>query len=166
VTWAHNSVVDVLQIRFRGDPSLPGERIPVKGTPASVPPNADIPHHWKDVLGLRLGGDYVVLPARLALRAGVFFETKGQDDEWLNPDFHLGEKIGVSGGGTVRVGPVDISLAYQHTFFGALDNGGKGKVKALSGAANAPGYRSYQSVNGGRLESSLNEIALGGTVRF
>jgi long-chain fatty acid transport protein len=166
ITYANNSAMDVMEIRFRGDPSVPGARIPVKGTPAYVPTNADIPHHWKDVLGLRLGGDFVVLPARLALRAGAFFETKGQDDEWLNPDFHLGERIGVSGGGTVRVGPVDISLAYQHTFFGALDNEGKGSLKALSGAATAPDGRSYQTVNGGKLESSLNEIALGATLRF
>jgi len=166
ITYANNSVMDVLEVRFRGDPSVPGAKIPVKGTSATVPTNADIPHHWKDVLGFRLGGDFVVLQTRLALRAGAFFETKGQSDEWLHPDFHLGEKIGVGGGGTVRVGPVDISLAYQHTFFGTLDNGGKGSIKALSGSATAPGGRSYQAVNGGKLESSLNEIALGGTLRF
>ena len=58
-----------------------------------------------------------------------------------------------------------MSAAYQHTFFGALDNGGKGALKAISGDKSTD-YRSRQSVNGGRLESSLNEFGLAGTVRF
>jgi hypothetical protein len=158
-TWANNSAVDTVEIRFQPD-------VPVAGTSNGfVPVNGDIPHEWKDVLGVRLGGDFVVLPGRLALRAGGFFETKGQDDEYLNLDFHMGTKGGISGGATVRVGPVDVSAAYQHTFYGALDNGGRGAVPALSGDAST-GFRSRQFVNGGRLESSLNEVALGGTLRF
>jgi len=162
-TWAHNSVVDNLEVRFD-----PGIRVNVPGgAPAEVPPNADIPHNWKDVLGVRLGGDYVVIPGFIALRAGGFFETNGQDATYLNPDFHGGYRVGVGGGGTVRIGPVDVSLAYQHTFFETLDNGGDGRVKALSGDATpALGFRSRQTVNGGRLESSLNEVVLGGTYRF
>lgn len=158
-TWANNSAVDIVELRFEPN-------VPVAGTSNGfVPTNGDIPHEWKDVLGVRLGGDVVVLPGRLALRAGGFFETKGQDDEYLNLDFHMGMKAGVSGGATVRLGPVDVSAAYQHTFYGALDNGGKGAVRALSGDAST-GFRSRQFVNGGRLESSLNEVALGGSVRF
>jgi long-chain fatty acid transport protein len=158
-TWANNSAVDTIEIRFQPD-------VPVNGTSNGfVPVNSDIPHAWKDVLGVRLGGDFVVLPGRLALRAGGFFETKGQDDQYLNLDFHMGTKAGVSGGATVRLGPVDVSAAYQHTFYGDLDNGGRGAVPALSGDAST-GYRSRQFVNGGRLESSLNEVVLGGTLRF
>ncbi|MGK4001663.1 hypothetical protein WMF31_03485 [Sorangium sp. So ce1036] len=158
-TWANNSAVDAIEVRFR-------EGIPVRGTVVGlVPPNADVPHRWKDVMGVRLGGDFVALRDLLALRAGGFFETKGQDDADLNLDFHLGYRVGVGGGVTVRVGPVDVSAAFQHTFFGALDNGGRGNIKAVSGAATA-GYRSLQSVNGGRFESSLNEFGLSGTMRF
>ena len=159
-TWAHNSAIDNLELRFRNTPP-----IPVKGTPGTIPANADVPHQWKDTVGVRLGGDFVVLPSLLALRAGGFYETKAQDDEYLNLDFHAGWKLGLGGGGTVRVGPVDISAAFQHTFFGAIDNGGKGKLKALSGDVST-GSRSQQIVNGGKLTSSLNEVALGGTLRF
>jgi hypothetical protein len=130
-----------------------------------VPTNADIPHNWKDVVGVRVGGDFVVLPSLLALRAGGFFESKGQEDAYLNLDFDLGWKVGVGGGATVRVGPVDVSAAFQHTFYGALDNGGKGNIKTLSGSATT-GFRSVQTVNGGRLETSLNEFGLSGTLRF
>ncbi len=185
LTWAHNSAVDAVELRFLGDPDIGGQQIHVNGTPGNVPTNGDVPHEWKDVLGVRLGGDYVVLPNTLALRAGGFFETKGQDDEYLNLDFHVGSKVGLGGGATVRIGPIDVSVAYQHTFFGDIDNGGKGCVAGLSGDAspeqkdssntcgkNSDGTRTYgpfrtrQAVNGGKLTSSMNEVALGGTLRF
>lgn len=157
-TWAHNSVVDNLELRFK-----PG--VAIKGTPGYAPENADVAHEWRDVFGVRLGGDFVVLPGRLAVRAGAFYESKGQDDKYLNVDFHLGHRIGVAGGATVRLGPVDLAAAYQHTFFGTLDNGGQGLLKAISGDR-ASGFRSQQAVNGGKLESSLNEFGLSGTLRF
>ena len=172
LTWANNSAVDAIEIRFgpeacRYDPTCTSSNIPVKGTPGSVPVNGDVPHHWKDVLGVRVGSDVTVLPGRLALRGGSFFESKGVDDKYLNIDFHLGWRLGFSGGGTVRVGPVDLSVAYQHVFYGTLDNKGDGALKALSGDG-SPGldYRSRQNVNGGSFGSSLNELALGGTLRF
>lgn len=157
-TWANNSAVDALEIRFKPN-------IPVRDTPGFLPENADVPHEWRDVFGVRVGGDFVVLPSLLSLRAGGFYETKGQDDAYLNLDFHLGWRAGLGGGATVRLGPVDVSVAYQHTFYGALDNGGEGVVKALSGDANS-GFRSVQAVNGGRLESNLNELGLSATLRF
>lgn len=159
LTWSNNSALDAVEVRFK-------EGIPVRGTDVGfVPQNADIPHGWRDVLGVRVGGDVVVLPSLLAFRAGGFYETKGQDDEYLNLDFHVGWRAGMAAGATVRLGPVDVSVAYQHTLFGSLDNGGEGAVKALSGDAST-GFRSVQSVNGGRLESSLDEVALGATLRF
>jgi hypothetical protein len=159
LTWSNNSALEAIEVRFR-------EGIAVRGTAVGfVPLNADVPHTWRDVVGARLGGDFVALPGLLAVRAGGFFESKGQDDADLNLDFDLGWRVGGGGGATVRVGPVDLSAAFQHTFFGALDNGGKGRIKAVSGYA-PNGFRSIQSVNGGRLESSLNEFGVSGTVRF
>ncbi len=157
VTWANNSAVQDIIIQF--DPG-----IAVKGTPGTVPVDGNIPHDWRDVLGVRLGGDVTAIPNLLALRAGGFFESKGQRDELLNLDFHMGWKAGVGGGATVRVWQVDIHAAYQHVFYGTLDNGGDGELKALSGEA--PTFRSVQPVNGGKFEQSLNEIGLGATARF
>jgi long-subunit fatty acid transport protein len=158
LTWANNSAVDNILLRF--DPG-----IAVKGTPGEVPQNGDIPHEWDDVLGVRLGSDVTVLPNLLGLRAGGFFESKGQDDAYLNLDFHMGWKAGVSAGGVVRLGPVDLDVAYAHVFYGTLDNGGNGAVRALSGDATTD-YRSQQAINGGRFSQSLDEVALGGTLRF
>jgi long-chain fatty acid transport protein len=173
-TWANNSSVQDIELRFRGPEAsggIGGAQIPINGVCATcfVPPNGDIAHKWKDVFGARLGGDVVILPNRLALRAGGWVESRLQDDAYLNLDFPGGMKGGVAGGATVRIGPVDISAAYQHTFYATMDNGGNGELKALSGDSSAalnPQYRSQQIVNGGKLSTVLNEVALGGTIRF
>jgi long-chain fatty acid transport protein len=159
LSWTHNSALDTIEVRFR-----PG--IPINGAPGgTVPENADVPNRWKETLGARLGGEWIAIPQLLAVRAGGFFESEGQDDENLNLDFHLGARIGVGAGATVRVGPVDVTAAYQHTFFLPLDNEGQGTVRGLSGDATT-GFRTRQAINGGRETSSLDEIALGATLHF
>jgi len=181
-TWANNSSVQDIELTFK-----PGIVIPQTGG-GMVPKNGNIPHNWKDVFGVRLGGDVVVIPNRLTLRTGGFFETQGQDAKYLQLDFDLAWRAGVGGGATVRIGPVDVSVGYQHTFYGTLDNGGNGGVYALAGDAAGtasvngkppvcgtdmnnpkvgPGcFRSLQSVNGGKLTASLNEFGLAATARF
>jgi long-chain fatty acid transport protein len=158
LTWANNSAVQDIELTF-------DEGIAVKGTPGFVPVNGNIPHDWRDVLGIRLGSDITAVPNLLALRLGGFFESKGARDELLNLDFHQGFKGGISGGATFRVWLVDIHAAYQHVFYGTLDNGGDGELRALSGDATS-GYRSEQTVNGGSFEQSLDEVGLGATIRF
>jgi long-chain fatty acid transport protein len=191
-TWAHNSAVQDLGLTFHSLPPMASDaggatNICLKnsgGCIGAVPVNGNIPHRWKEVVGVRLGGDYVPLPNRLAVRAGTFLETSGQDAQYLNLDFDLAQKVGLSIGATGRVGPVDISVGYAHTFYGTLDNGGNGQVFALSGDTTGLSsgrcgtpvsnptpvvggcLRSYQSVNGGRLTSSLDEIGVAATARF
>src|SRR6185295_9277912 len=154
-TWANNSAIDQLYLSFQ-----PGLSVNLgSNVTAPLPTNANIPHYFKDVIGVRLGGDLNLLPNRLALRAGGFFETKGQNDEFLGLDFDNAEKGGVGGGVTVRLGPVDVSASFQHTFYGVLDNKGKGAVHALSGdeascvvlqneGPNPTCNRSEQAING------------------
>ncbi|HZF55028.1 MAG TPA: outer membrane protein transport protein [Polyangiaceae bacterium] len=157
-TWAHNSVLKNLELSFP-------KGVAIKGTPGAAPEDSDVAHEWRDVVGVRLGGDYVVAPNLLAVRAGAFYETKGQDDEYLNIDFHLGSRVGLSAGATLRVWRLDLSLAYQHTFFGTLDNGGSGSLKAISGDQSSA-FRSRQGINGGKLTTSLDEIGLGATFHY
>src|SRR5262249_27336166 len=129
-TWANNSAVQDVNIQFKpSGPGSPRSGIPLNtsgGSPSTVPVDASIPHKWKDVFGIRLGGDLVAVPNLLSLRAGGFWEGKGQDDAYLNLDFDLAQKVGLSGGATVRLGPIDVSVGYQHPFYGTLHNGGHG----------------------------------------
>jgi len=163
LTWAHNSAVDRIEI-------IMNEPYQINGTgTGQVPIDASQPRQWKDVLGVRLGGEYVPVPDLLAIRAGGFFESRGVNADYVNIDFQLSERTGVALGAGVRLGPVDINLGYQHTFFFTIDNGGQGSVKGLSGDGSSeldPPNRTRQAINGGKATSRLDEVGLGGTFHW
>lgn len=170
--WSHDSQFDNLEIRFNGPPTpiytSVGQNTAGQSPLANVPVNADVPHKWKDSYGVRLGGDYVVLPGQLALRAGGWFQTSSMRKEYLHVDFVPMQRIGLALGGTYRLGPVDIQAGYSHVFFTPLDNGGDGAIKALTGDANAKpvANRSDYAINGGKLTSSINVFSIGGVLRW
>lgn len=192
-TWANNSSFDYLQVRFPGDaqgngiiPANPG--LPIGS--AYIPANADVRHAFKDVFGVRVGGDYNVLPDQLALRAGAFFESKGQDSTYQNIDFDGAMRFGLALGGTYKIPlgaekrqAVELMLAYGHVFFATLDNNNPngpglpalvGRPCLDGGAQNADGscknggqpYRTFWPVNLGTITSSINVINVGASYRF
>lgn len=163
-SYTRNSVYKSVYLRFPENPP-----IPINGTGGVVPPNGDVAMNLEgDTIGLRLGGDYVVLPGRLAVRAGGWFEPSLQKPEDLNVTIVASQRIGVAGGVTFRLGKVDLEAGYMHVFFKTQDNGGNGNIRALSGKANATPvvYRSPYAINGGRLTASANIVSLGATLRF
>lgn len=171
-TYARNSVVKDLQIRFPDEIQIPWI------ANANVPTNADIPHNFKDVFGVRLGGDFVVLPKKFAVRAGGFFETRGQDPAYANIDFVPAQRFGLTMGATLRLGPVDVNVAGGHMFGSKLDNHGEGDVPALVGSADAQAsytskktgkttrYRSPFAINDGWVQQSVTVAQVGATYRF
>lgn len=177
-TWANNSAFENLQIRFPG--SAAGEGIiPVNGTPGTLTPNADVPHHYKDVLGMRLGGDFNVLPNQLALRAGAYYETKGQDDTYQNIDFVGGSRLGLAAGGSYRVpigaSSLDLMLGFMHVFVSDQTNNGPEGVHALTGTkCNPPTapcgdrtpYRTNWPINLGTITNAFNVFNVGANYRF
>jgi hypothetical protein len=71
--------------------------------------------HGKTQYSLRVGGDYNIIPGMLAVRAGVSYETNGQDPSYLNVTNYMLGRTGLHVGATVRVGvKTDISVAYAH----------------------------------------------------
>jgi long-subunit fatty acid transport protein len=106
LTWANNSTFQDLQIRFPGSANNPYQgSIPVNlgpGLTSTAPPNADIPHGYKDVYGVRVGGDYNILRDRWAVRAGGFFESNGQNPQYQNIDFAGSSRFGFAFGTTIR----------------------------------------------------------------
>jgi long-chain fatty acid transport protein len=187
-TWANDSAFDYIQIRFPGDFSGHGLLPANPAIPGEVPPNADVRHHFKDVFGVRVGGDYNVLPDQLAIRAGAFFETAGADSTYQNIDFIASDRIGFALGGTYRIhfsetkgNSLDLMAGYGHVFFGMLTNKGPNGLPALSGeqCANGstpqaggacsngnPQYRSLWPVNLGTITSAINVINVGASYRF
>ncbi len=196
VTWANDSAIDTLQIRFPAGSDGVNGVIPVAGTPGTVPPNADIPHNYNDVVGVRLGGDYNVVPNKLAIRAGAFFESpaaksvNGQNI-YMATDFMAGTRVGLAIGATVRIplkkdvpategGAVELSLGYMHMFVTDLSNdGSQGGIRALAGTACETGtptngvcsngvqaFRTTWFANLGTITNSLDVINIGASYRF
>ena len=189
LTWANDSAFDAVHIRLPATPGGDGALPATLGVPggSTLPPNADVPHRFHDVYGVRFGGDYNVLPDRLALRAGAFFETQAVDAAYQNIDFDAAQRYGFALGGTFRIPlgtrSLDLMLAYGHVFFGTLQNNGPKGLSALAGTYCSSGadppdttaacpatgtqkYRTDWAANLGTITSSINAINVGASLAF
>jgi long-chain fatty acid transport protein len=191
LTWANNSAADTVAIRFPGDASGQG-LLPVAGVAGGqIPPNVDQKRGFKDVLGVRVGGDYNVLPDTVALRGGAFFESSAAEPALQNIDFAPSARFGLALGGTYRVrigkgekpSAVELMLGFSHVFFleqsrtdpnasgspgiaGTSCNGGiavPGTPTCSDGSAR---YRTKWPVNLGTITNSVNVINAGVAYRF
>jgi long-subunit fatty acid transport protein len=69
--------------------------------------------HWRDSIAFRLGGDYAVLPGRLTLRAGGYYESAVADPAYANVDFPGGPQLGGGLGASIFFGKLEVVIAYQ-----------------------------------------------------
>jgi hypothetical protein len=74
----------------------------------------DIEKRWRDTVSVRLGGDYAVLPERLTVRSGLFYESAVADRSYAHVDFVSGQQLGAALGASVFVLGVEVALAYQY----------------------------------------------------
>lgn len=72
-------------------------------------------YNGKDQFTVRIGGDYNILPGLLAVRAGVSYESRGQNPDDLNVQTYMLSRKGIHAGATLRVAKrTDITIAYAH----------------------------------------------------
>ncbi len=191
LTWANNSAMDILQIRFPGTGGTGNGvgTIPINGTPGVIPPNADLPLHYSDVVGIRLGGDWNVMPDQLAIRGGGFYQSPaqtGSNTQYQGLAFALGSMVGLAVGGTYRIhlGPgsnaLELSAGFEHVFVSDESYTGTGGIPALAGTqcnpasapkgnvcpGGKPTYRTNWAVNLGTITNSINVINAGLGYRF
>ncbi|MDQ3030925.1 MAG: hypothetical protein M3Y87_00775 [Myxococcota bacterium] len=97
--------------------SLPaGSRVVLDGMEVPVPSPQPIPHGWQDVIGIRLGGDWNIVPGQIAARAGVHTEIPLGKSRYQIQDFLSGYRFGLHLGATFRFERFDVSIAYAHIF--------------------------------------------------
>jgi len=84
------------------------------GFPAPLPPDVILDHNWKDSYSFRLGGSYSLLPGLAQVHLGLSYETKGIEDGYEQLDFLPFHRIGAGLGLSMRVGNLDVHLAYAH----------------------------------------------------
>src|SRR5262249_51183486 len=69
----------------------------------------------KDQFSFRVGGDYNIFPGIFSVRAGLSYETRGQDPSNLNVLNYMLSRSGIHAGATLRVADkTDITIAYAH----------------------------------------------------
>jgi long-chain fatty acid transport protein len=191
LTWANDSVMDDLYIRFPGNQG--SGSLPIHlggGFSPNIPPKDDIPLHYSDVAGVRLGGDWNLLPDQLTARAGGFFQTPSQTGgnvQYQNLAFANGSQFGLAVGGTYRLhfgsrtSALEISAGYEHVFLSTESYDGPGGIDAVAGttcngggnvtsgglcANGHPAYRTNWAVNLGTITNSVNILNAGLGYRF
>jgi hypothetical protein len=129
VVYEVNSKVTDIVLALPSDAMLT-ERFVQSGmtvdNPLPLPDRIVVPHRWNDQWSIRLGGDFNVIPGMVSLRAGFSYESSAYRSDgvfsssnarqFAGLDFMPGQRFGVSGGLTVRLGRFDLTLAYMHLF--------------------------------------------------
>jgi hypothetical protein len=78
--------------------------------------SASVNRHLQNAVALRAGGSYSIMPRKVALQAGAFFETRGQDPAYAGIDSFAFQRIGFGLGAMMRLGDFDLLAAYGHIF--------------------------------------------------
>jgi long-chain fatty acid transport protein len=133
-----------------------------------------MPRYWKDVFGLRVGGDVNVVPDVFALRAGISLETGAQSTRGANLDALGYDTLGLHAGLSIRPSPrITIHAAYAHYFMRDLDaKDGELSTLTLGKAVSAaecatPTYgQGACTANRGLYQSRVDAFNVGVTARF
>jgi Outer membrane protein transport protein (OMPP1/FadL/TodX) len=135
-------------------------------TNVQLPERLALPHRFRNQLGLRLGGDYSVLPGRLALRGGVQYETSGVRRGYQQLDFLPTDRWGLSLGATVRIiDALDVSVAYTHFFIRTAQVGVR-DAQLRRTVSGSPNEGDDILINAGRITQQLDALAFELTSRF
>jgi hypothetical protein len=177
-TW--NSVANEIKVRFPEDDA--GKGPVIEPTGANIPPIADRPTGFQDSWGLRLGGQVNLIQDKLGLMVGGWYESRSQKPELLNISPPGPERGGIGGGIVLRQDFIDVTFGYQLHVSAPLDNGGQGIVRAPAGvtsegfstndeprdlpAEDRREFRSFHTINGGRVTQSAHAFAIGTVIRF
>ncbi|HEY6557917.1 MAG TPA: hypothetical protein VI072_11620 [Polyangiaceae bacterium] len=179
-SYTLNSVADEIRVRFQGSPD--GKAIHQVYPNGRLPPRADRFTGYKNSYGVRLGGQYNLVPEMFGVRAGGWYETAAADPEWLHIAPVPAARGGFGGGVVYRVGAFDFSVGYQRHLSRPLDNKGRGALQVGAGTWQGdpefstqdppPGqskeqqFRTFHAVNGGKVIQSAHVFTAGGVFRF
>lgn len=137
--------------------SIPGAAVYALGRTSSVP------KQWKDTVGLRLGADFNVVPARLALRGGLSYSSSAVPLEYMNIDVWAVRKIGLHLGATLAFGKTKLSVGYAHLFYESVQVApGEGGINDVVAAL----PEQAQAVNEGDYAASQDVLSLQANYTF
>jgi long-chain fatty acid transport protein len=73
----------------------------------------EVDKRWRDTISLHLGGDVVVVPGRVTLRGGLFYETAVANRSHANVDFVSASQRGAALGASLFVRRAELAIAYE-----------------------------------------------------
>jgi long-chain fatty acid transport protein len=180
-TYEHSSAFRALTLNNSGSIGT------AEGMTVPAPAMLSVPHNWRDVFGVRLGGDFNAIRNVLAVRAGISFEQgamqpgrfpagpmAGQPSlAFTHVDLPAYDTFGLHVGASYRWRWLTVSAAYGHFFMSALDASREGALPIIgtSGALTeaqcmgSAGAGACQS-NRGVFRASLDTLNIGLTGRF
>ncbi len=137
--------------------------------------DVSVPKQWQDSLSVRLGSTVQVLPERLALSVGGYWEQGTTPHNYTHLDFMSLDRYGLGGGVhyTQPIGDtlsIDLSVAYSHVFQQDRHlREGCAKVMQLRPVGSCPDEcQGYDGVpaNAGTFESSFDQLNVALAVRY
>jgi len=162
-TWSETSHIDQYTLKLYDQaPGAPGSsRVAFSSAPGSaalaLPAQIVIPYHWRDTFSVRAGGDYNAIAGKLALRAGVSYESSATPTAYMNIDAWAVSRYGLHLGATWAFGALKLSLAYAHIFYESVNVAlGQGRLNEV--VSTAP--EQAQAVNEGNYSAALNVISV------
>jgi long-subunit fatty acid transport protein len=170
LNYSHDSSFQNLQLTFPDGANKQPVALGSTSVAGYVPPDASVPHFWKDTFAVRLGGEWVAVPNLLGIRLGTYFQTGAVDAKYANIDFLPSQQFGLYAGATVRLAPrIDLSAGFGKIFLATVDNGGNGGVYGLSAntqtscpsGATPQAFRTCEPVNGGAVSGGYTMFSLG-----
>lgn len=138
-----------------------------KGQPVQI----TLPHHYRDTIGLRLGGSlYMPLAADagVTMRMGGFYDSSASNDADLRLDFDTLEKLGICAGLGFSLRGVEVNFAYsyQHSLPRTVSNGQLSVIDGTTGQPVQVGGMSTPAINNGTYSGSTHIASIGLTLRF
>ncbi len=125
--------------------------IPAGGINTTV----EIGHHWQDQLSLRLGGDWNVMPAKLAVRGGFSYETSGftgigsKTSKAGTIDFMPLQRFGLHRGLSGRIKRAELTAAFAYFWHTTHNNSNGGMEQVVVTPANGGAQLPGETVNNG-----------------
>jgi long-chain fatty acid transport protein len=108
------------------------------GLSANAPANIMLRSYFRNTYGLRVGGDFNVVPDMLALRAGFSAETGAVVEGYSQLHLPTYDSLTAHFGGSLRLGWFTAHLSVAHLFFAPIDDPNGRRITITPAAANLP----------------------------
>jgi long-chain fatty acid transport protein len=157
--WENWAAMDAFRLSFGAD------RVDTSGASIKLR-SLDLVRNYQDTWRVSLGGQYNVLPKRLSLRLGGWWESGAQPNAYTMLDFPAWDRFGVAGGISGEWRGIEIAVSYAHIFLLPRDVAeGEGRIYQQWMQENGTVLNLYP-VNEGHYDGAYDVVTVGLTIHW